>query len=498
MFETLMNIWKNLMKIKPVVAYDRSDGHAQTESSHPSTHTLQRTLTAPHLITLGIGAVIGAGIFVITGQAAAEHAGPAVTLSFIIAAIACTFAGLCYAEFAAMLPVSGSAYSYAYATLGESVAWLIGWCLIMEYLFSTSSVAVAWSAYVVSFLYTTTGITLPDYLVDAPIKFVNNQYILTGAWFNLPAILIILGISALCYKGLRQSTLINGLIVAIKIGVICLLVGFGFKHIATQNWSPFIPENTGVWGNFGVSGIFRAASKVFFAYIGFDAVSTAAGETRNPQRNLPIGILGTLGICTLIYIIVSAVLTGLAPYSLLDTARPVATAIGLHPSLKWLEIAVEIGAVAGLSSVILVMQTGLSRIVYTIAGDGLFPQSLAAVHPRYHTPHRSIIVVGMIAALLAGFIPLNVLGEMVSMGATIAFATVCIGVMVLRSTKPDLKRPFSVPYYKIICPLGAFLCFMLFYMAFKDNKITFLTCFAIGICIYIGYGIRHSRLAQAT
>ena len=496
MLNTLMDIVKKLMKIKPVVSCDTSNGHA--DATNKSTHTLQRTLTARHLISMGIGAVIGAGIFVITGQAAAEHAGPAVTLSFVIAAIACTFAGLCYAEFAAMLPVSGSAYSYAYATLGESIAWLIGWCLIMEYLFSSSSVAVAWSAYVMSFLQTTTGITLPDYLTNAPIRYINDQYVATGALVNLPAMLIILSISALCYTGLRQSTFINGLIVTVKISVICLLIGFGIKHIAPQNWTPFIPENTGVWGQYGISGIFRAASKVFFAYIGFDAVSTAAGETRNPQRNLPIGILGTLAICTVIYILVSAVLTGLAPYSLLDTARPVATAIALHPSLKWLEIAVEIGAVAGLSSVILVMQTGLSRIVYTIADDGLFPRRLATIHPRYFTPHWSILIVGVIAALLAGFVPLNVLGEMVSMGATLAFATVCIGVMILRKTKPDLKRPFSVPYYKIICPLGALMCFMLFCMAFKDNKTTFLTFFALGISIYIGYGFRNSRLAQAT
>lgn len=310
---------KSLLRVKPIEPAGRVDAGEPVEGSLQGEATLQRTLTAKHLIMLGIGAVIGAGIFVMTGQAAANHAGPAVMLSFVFAGIACTFAGLCYAEFAAMMPVSGSAYSYSYATLGEGIAWFIGWCLVLEYLFAGSSVAVAWSAYLISFITGTLGLPFPTELTNAPLAWINGEFVASGNILNLPAVLIVAAVSGLCYVGITQSAFINAIVVAIKIAVICLFVGFGAAYIDPANWHPFIPENTAP-GVFGWSGVFRAASIVFFAYIGFDAVSTSAGETKDPQRNMPIGILGSLAVCTIIYIIVCAVLTGLMPYTQLGTA----------------------------------------------------------------------------------------------------------------------------------------------------------------------------------
>ena len=486
---------KALLRVKPVEPAGHVDAGEPVEGNLEGEVTLKRTLTAKHLILLGIGAVIGAGIFVLTGQAAAEHAGPAVMLSFVFAGIACAFAGLCYAEFAAMMPVSGSAYSYSYATLGEGMAWIIGWCLVLEYLFAGSSVAVGWSAYLVSFLTSTLHLPFPAELAAAPLSWDGHGFNISGALFNLPAVLIVAAVSCLCYVGITQSAFVNSTVVAIKIAVICLFVGFGARYIDPANWHPFIPENTGP-GQFGWSGIFRAASIVFFSYIGFDAVSTSAGETKDPQRNMPIGILGSLAICTLVYIIVCAVLTGLMPYNLLGTAKPVATALEAIPQLSWLKTAVEIGAIAGLSSVVLVMLMAQPRIFYTMSRDGLMPKIFGRVHPRHRTPYVGTIVVGIIAAALAGVIPLDVLGELVSMGTLLAFATVCIGVLVLRFTKPDLPRPFKVPLAIIICPLGAAACLFLFFQAFQEHWKVFIGWSVIGLIIYFGYGIRNSRLAS--
>jgi len=483
-----------LFRVKPVEPAPHIDAGGLAEGSLQGEVTLKRTLTARHLVLLGIGAVIGAGIFVLTGQAAAHHAGPAVTLSFVFAGLACALAGLCYAEFAAMIPVSGGAYSYAYATLGEGMAWFIGWCLVLEYLFAAASVAVGWSAYLISFVTTTLNLPFPDALSAAPLAWTGHEFVASGKLFNLPAVLIVAAVTSLLYVGVTQSSFVNGVIVAIKVTVICLLVAFGISYVNPDNWTPFIPDNTGVSGQFGWSGVFRAATIVFFAYIGFDAVATAAGETKNPQRNMPIGLLGSLAVCTLIYIIVCVVLTGLMPYELLGTDKPVATALEAHPELAWLKTAVEIGAIAGLSSVILVMALGQTRIAYTISRDGLLPKALSKVHPRFRTPHISTVIVGVIAGALAGLIPLNVLGELVSMGTLLAFATVCIGVLVLRYTRPQLPRPFRVPMVWLICPLGALACIGLFWQAFVVHWPLFVGWTLFGLCIYFGYGIRHSKL----
>ncbi|MCD7099478.1 amino acid permease [Stenotrophomonas sp. MMGLT7] len=486
---------KSLSRVKPVEPAAHVDAGEPVEGSLEGEASLKRTLTAKHLILLGIGAVIGAGIFVLTGQAAANHAGPAVMLSFVLAGFACALAGLCYAEFAAMLPVSGSAYSYSYATLGEGVAWFIGWCLVLEYLFASSSVAVGWSAYLISFITTTLHLPFPAALAQAPLAWRDGGFHPSGGIIDLPAVLIVVAVSALLYRGVTQSALANAIVVAIKITVICLFIAFGAMHIDVANWTPFIPENNGTVGEFGWSGVFRAASIVFFAYIGFDAVSTAAGEAKNPQRDMPIGILGSLALCTLVYIVVCAVLTGMTSYTLLGTAKPVATALESYPSLAWLKTAVEIGAIAGLSSVVLVMLMGQSRVSYSMARDGLIPPLLGKVHPKHRTPYVSTVIVGVLAAALAGLVPLNVLGELVSMGTLLAFATVCIGVLVLRFTRPELPRPFRVPAFLLICPLGALTCMFLFFQAFQEHWKVFVGWTVLGLLIYFGYGIRHSRLA---
>lgn len=485
---------KALLRVKPVEPAGHVDAGEPFEGSLEGEATLKRTLTAKHLVMLGIGAVIGAGIFVLTGQAAANHAGPAVMLSFVFAGIACAFAGLCYAEFAAMMPVSGSAYSYSYTTLGEGVAWFIGWCLVLEYLFAGSSVAVGWSAYLISFLTGSLGLPFPAELANAPLAWTGHAFVASGGVINLPAVLIVAAVSGLCYVGVTQSAFANAIVVAIKIAVICLFVGFGIAYVNPDNWHPFIPENTAP-GVFGWSGVFRAASIVFFSYIGFDAVSTSAGETKDPQKNMPIGILVSLAICTIIYIIVCAVLTGLLPYTQLGTAKPVATALENYPNLAWLKTAVEIGAIAGLSSVVLVMLMAQPRIFYTMSRDGLLPKLFGKVHPKFHTPYVGTVVVGVVAALLAGLIPLDVLGELVSMGTLLAFATVCVGVLVLRFTRPDLPRPFRVPLAFVICPLGALACLFLFLQAFQEHWKVFVGWTVLGLFIYFGYGMRHSRLA---
>ena len=485
-----------LFRTKPIEAAPHVDAGEPVEGSLQGEATLKRTLTAKHLVLLGIGAVIGAGIFVLTGQAAANHAGPAIMLSFVLAGFACALAGLCYAEFAALLPVSGSAYSYSYATLGEFVAWFIGWCLVLEYLFASSTVAVGWSGYLVSFLTSTLGLPFPAEFAQAPINWNGSEFVSTGSIINLPAVAIVAAVSGLCYVGITQSAFVNSIIVAIKLVVIAAFIGFGMQYIDTANWTPFIPEAQGP-GKFGYDGITRAAAIVFFAYIGFDAVSTAAGEAKNPQKDMPIGILGSLAICTVIYIIVCAVLTGMTHYSLLGTAKPVVTAIEPYADLAWLKTATEIGAIAGLSSVILVMLMAQPRIFYSMSKDGLLPKLFGKVHPKYQTPYVGTIIVGLAACLLAGLMPLNVLGELVSMGTLLAFATVCAGVLILRYTQPQLTRPFRVPAANIICPMGVVACLYLFWQPFTEHWKIFVGWTAIGLLIYFGYGYRNSKLNKA-
>jgi APA family basic amino acid/polyamine antiporter len=478
-------MFKDLFVTKPV----RPPGHAATES------TLKRSLGATQLVMLGIGAVIGAGIFVLSGHAAAHYAGPAIVLSFIIAGFACALAGLCYAEFAAMMPVSGSAYAYAYATLGEFVAWFIGWNLVLEYLFAASTVAVGWSGYLNSFL-AHFHLALPTWLATAPLNVADGAIVYTGGLINLPAVFIVAALSGLCYVGITQSAMVNSVIVAIKVIVIVMFVAFATSYINPDHWVPFIPNNEAP-GKYGVSGILRGAAVVFFAYIGFDAVSTAAGEAKNPQRDMPIGILGSLVICTIIYIFVALVLTGLLPYQQLNTSQPVATALAAYPALGWLQLIVEIGAIAGLSSVILVMLMGQPRIFYSMAKDGLMPSIFAKVHPKFQTPYMGTIIVGVFACLLAGFLPIGLLGELVSMGTLLAFATVSIGVLVLRKSRPDLPRPFRVPAAAIICPLGAAACLYLFWQPFCEHWPVMLGWTTIGMAIYFFYGYRHSKLRAA-
>jgi APA family basic amino acid/polyamine antiporter len=487
---------KALFRVKPVEAAPHVDAGEPVEGSLHGEATLRRTLTARHLILLGVGAVIGAGIFVLTGQAAANHAGPAIMLSFVLAGIACALAGLCYAEFSALLPVSGSAYSYSYATLGEFVAWFIGWCLVLEYLFASATVAVGWSSYLVSFLTSTLGLPFPAELAQAPITWNGTEFVASGAMFNLPAVAIVAAVACLCYVGITQSAYVNAIIVAIKVAVIAAFLGFGIQHVDPANWTPFIPENTGP-GQFGFEGVTRAAAIVFFAYIGFDAVSTAAGEAKNPQRDMPIGILGSLAICTVIYIAVCAVLTGMTHYSLLGTAKPVVTALEPFADLAWLKTATEIGAIAGLSSVILVMLMAQPRIFYSMSRDGLLPRLFGRVHPKFQTPHVGTVIVGVVACALAGLVPLNVLGELVSMGTLLAFATVCAGVLILRYTRPDIARPFRVPAAIVVCPLGVMACLYLFWQPFTEHWRVFVGWTVIGLCIYFGYGIHHSKLRTA-
>lgn len=491
---------KNLLAVKPIQAAPHVDAGEPVEGTLAGEPHLRRTLSGGQLVMLGIGAVIGAGIFVLTGTAAANHAGPALMLSFVFAGIACALAGMCYAEFASMLPVSGSAYSYSYATLGEFVAWFIGWNLVLEYLFAASTVAVGWSGYFNEMLrlisgWTGTSVTLPAALSSAPFTFVEGQITTTGSLINVPAIAIVAAISTLCYVGIRQSAIFNSIIVAIKVTVILLVIAFAFRYINPQNWVPFIPESEGP-GRFGWGGVMRAATVVFFAYIGFDAVSTAAGEAKNPQRDMPIGILGSLAVCTILYIAMAATLTGIADFRTLDTPEPVATALAGYPSLDWLRTLVVIGAITGLSSVILVMLMGQPRIFYSMAQDGLIPKMFARVHPKHQTPYIGTIIVGVLAATLAGLFPVNVLGELVAMGTLLAFTTVCIGVLVLRHTRPDMPRPFRVPFATLVCPLGAIACLYLFWQAFSEHWRLMVGWTAIGMAIYFFYGYRHSKLRK--
>ena len=468
---------------------------------------LKRALGPVNLTALGIGAVIGAGIFVLTGQAAAKYAGPAIVFSFVLAGLACAFAGLCYAEFSAMIPISGSAYTYGYATLGEFVAWIIGWDLILEYLFAASTVAVGWSGYVVSFL-KELGIVIPSAFTSAPYNHVTppdaqwwniwrlftDGWVSTGAVLNVPAMLIVGFITFLLVLGIKESATFNNVVVAIKMSVILTFIAVGIAYINRNNWHPFIPPSLGP-GEFGWSGVVRGAGVIFFAYIGFDAVSTAAQEAKNPQRDMPIGILGSLAICTVLYIVVALVLTGIVSYTQLNDPAPIAVAINsLGPKVAWLRPVIKIGAIAGLSSVILVMMLGQPRIFYTMSKDGLLPPVFSAVHPKFRTPWIAQILTGAIAMLVAGLFPIGLLGELVSIGTLLAFAIVCAGVFVLRFTDPEIPRPFRTPAFWLVAPLGVIFCGYLMYGLPPDTWARLLVWMAIGFVIYFTYGCRHSKL----
>jgi basic amino acid/polyamine antiporter, APA family len=458
---------------------------------------LRRALGPVHLTLLGIGGIIGTGIFVLTGTAAANYAGPALALSFVIAAIGCTLAGLCYAEFAAMIPVSGSAYSYSYSTLGEGIAWFIGWNLVLEYLLAVATVSVGWSGYAIALL-NQLGIHVPAALSNAPLTSVGDslQVVGTGAIINLPAVLIVALIATICYIGIKQSAAFNSVIVAIKVTVVVLFILFGVSYIHTANWHPFVPAENAA-GRFGWPGIIGGAGVIFFAYIGFDAVSTAAQETKNPQRDMPIGILASLVICTILYVIVAIVLTGMANYRELDVAAPVAYAIDKYRSLHWLGIPVNLGAVAGMTSVMLVMTIAQARIFFAMARDGLLPPFFGHVHPRFKTPSTGTVITGVCAATIGGLFPVNMLAAMVSIGTLSAFVTVCIGVLILRRTRPDLHRPFRAPYARVTCIGGALVCLLMMAFLGPPNWIRLVVWTAIGALIYAVYGYRHSRLRKA-
>ena len=469
------------------------------EAQETGSHTLKRTLSAWGLTALGIGAIIGAGLFSITGMAAANHAGPAITISFIVAALGCLFAGLCYAEFASMIPVAGSAYTYSYATMGEFIAWIIGWDLVLEYAVGAATVGISWSRYLVKFL-EGFNVYLPHELTVGPWD---------GGIINLPAVSIIILMSLLLMKGTKESAFVNAIIVGLKIAVVLIFIFLGWKYINNDNYHPYIPENTGKFGDFGFSGIIRAAAIVFFAYIGFDAVSTAAQEAKNPKRDMPIGILGSLAICTILYLLFAHVMTGVTSYTSFagkDGIAPVAVAIEhmgqpnaagiIVQDYPWLNRAILVAILAGYSSVILVMLMGQSRVFYSMSKDGLIPKIFSAVNPITQTPAKSNLLFMLFVSLFAAFVPARVVGEMTSIGTLFAFILVCIGVWVMRVKMPELPRSFKTPLVPLVPILGIGVCLFMMVFLPMDTWIRLLVWMLIGMDIYLVYGVKNSVLGK--
>ncbi len=471
------------------------------EAQESGSHTLKRTLGAGGLIALGIGAIIGAGLFSITGMAAANHAGPAITISFIVAATGCLFAGLCYAEFASMIPVAGSAYTYSYATMGEFIAWIIGWDLVLEYAVGAATVGISWSRYFLKFL-EGFNVHLPQSLVVGPWD---------GGIINLPAVFIIVLMSSLLIKGTRESAFVNSIIVVLKVAVVLIFIFLGWKYINTDNYNPYIPPNTGTFGNFGFSGIIRAAAIVFFAYIGFDAVSTAAQEAKNPKRDMPWGILGSLAICTILYILFAHVMTGVTNYTTFkgkDEIAPVAVAIEhmgkadaagiIHPDYPWLNRAIILAILGGYASVILVMLMGQSRVFYSMSKDGLIPRIFSSVNPKTQTPAKNNLLFMIFVSLFAAFVPARVVGEMTSIGTLFAFILVCIGIWVMRKKMPELPRAFKTPLVPLVPILGIVTCLFMMVFLPMDTWIRLLVWMLIGLDIYLAYGAKNSHLGNGT
>ncbi|MGH6870312.1 MAG: amino acid permease [Rhizomicrobium sp.] len=470
-------------------------------------HELKRALGPVNLILIGIGSIIGSGIFVYTGTAAAEHAGPAVMLSFVIAGFGCLFAGLCYAEFASMIPESGSAYTYAYATMGRFMAWFIGWNMVLEYLVSAAGVSAGWSGYLVSLL-NDFGIHLPASLTMAP--FAGNGFDnihLTGALINVPAVALIAILTAFLVVGVKESARFNGIMVVIKVAIVIAVIAFGLSYVRGANLTPFIPPNpaaagkTGLdalsadfhnFGRFGITGILAAAPIAFFAYIGFEAVSVAAQEARNPRRDLPIGILGSLGICTALYMLMALVLTGITDWRTLDVASPVSFAVSKIAGLKWLVIPIDVGAVIGLASVVFVSLYGQSRVFFSMARDGFLPPTFSTVHRTYKTPHRGTIIIGILAAALAAVFPFDVLADLVSIGTLAAFIAVCTGILILRRTAPRARRQFRTPAAWFTAPAGIVVCGIMMASLGYATWLRLLLWTVVGVAIYFFYGIRHA------
>lgn len=458
---------------------------------NPSDLHLKRSLSSLDLILFGIGVVIGAGLFSITGIAAAENAGPAIVLSFIVAAIGCTFAGLCYSEMATMIPVSGSVYTYAYTTMGEFIAWTIGWSLILEYAIGAAAVSISWSGYLTSVLQDY-GIHFMPELVSSPWQPVTlkNGSIVHG-WLNLPALLVVVAISALLIKGIRASALVNTIMVIIKVSVVIIFIAVGAFYIDPNNYHPFIPPNTGNFGHFGISGIMRAAGVVFFAYVGFDSISTAVQETKNPQKSIPIGIIGSLAICTLFYVLFSLVMTGLVNYKELDVAAPVSVAIDKTP-FPLLQNLVDLAILCGLTSVILVLLLGQSRIFYIMSKDGLLPPIFSVLHPTFRTPWYCNLILMIMVGLLGAFAPLSVLGHMTSIGTLLAFVIVCACVWILRVRHPEISRSFKTPFVPYIPLLGILVCLSMMISLGIDNWLRLFIWMIIGWIVYFAYGKHHS------
>jgi len=470
-----------------------------TEANETHEHSLKRALGPINLISIGIGGIIGAGIFVLTGTAAAQFAGPAIVISYIIAGIGCVFAGLCYAEFASMLPIAGSAYTYGYATMGELVAWIIGWALVLEYAFGAATVAVGWSGFVANLL-AFFGTKLPfDPTPHLSLSLFGHAI---SAHVDIFALCAIVVITAILVIGVRESANFTSAAVMIKVSVVIFFIGlaglFAFSHMPhmVANWHPFIPKNTGHFGQFGWSGIMRGAGVVFFAYIGFDAVSTAAQEARNPQKDMPFGILGSLIVCTILYMFVAGLLTGLKPYTTLNVAAPVADGAAVI-GVRWAVVLIDLAAVAGLASVMLVMLLGQSRVLYTMSHDGLLWQWVGKLHPRFCTPYLTSIVVGCLAAFLAAFFPITLLGELVSLGTLLAFTIVSLGVWVLRVRRPDLHRPFRTPWVPLVPICGMIVSLALMFSLDAPAWIGFGSWLIVGLFIYFGYSRSHSKVQKA-
>lgn len=471
------------------------------EASKSGKENMQRVLGPFGLIALGVGVIIGAGLFSVTGGVAAHYTGPAITLSFAIAAVACCFAGLCYAEFASMLPISGSAYTYSYATMGELVAWIIGWDLVLEYAVAATTVSISWSRYFSMFM-EGLGHPLPLSLTACPAE---------GGVMNLPAVIIVILMTLILVVGTRDSAIFNGIIVFLKVAVVVAFILLGWKYIRTENYTPYIPPNTGIFGEYGFSGVLRGAAIVFFAYIGFDAVSTAAQETRNPRKNMPIGILGSLVVCTLLYILFAHVMTGVTHYSSysgLESIAPVATAINqmghvgadglIHPDYPWLNRAIVLAILLGYASVILVMLMGQSRVFFSMSRDGLLPKLFSHLHPKFHTPARSNFLFMVLISTSAAFVPAQIAGEMTSIGTLFAFILVCVGVIVVRKTMPDAPRGFKVPGVPYIPALGIMVCITLMIFLPADTWLRLVMWMLLGIDIYSVYSIKHSKLGGGT